>query len=408
MKRTAVIFFALGMSAGASAQSNQIEKTITQPQTIYSDGRGAVQIQFMLFPCTNKLSDRKYGFVNSLYLPGGRIQGKFDYQLCDGGGTHTERFTLYLDKTGEIRSEGAWILNTNRIYRVYDVELFDPETQRRAQEEREGQERARRAAEEQERERQEIVRQREEERRKEEQRVRTVIENNTRTLQELNNRPPSQNERELGESIGKLADMELISLSEADAIAHVSGGINTLLSPLLTSDLVSQTRQFPVSWDLSIGLLSRRSVSFNGGIYGVSMADKNFAFTGYSTQGNLEEFSGVLKAKANVFSFSIGKDFFSKNGRFHLYLGPMGGWMTSIENSFDYGGSSTYEERDYKTDQWMYGGEGQLYLFFSQRLGLNLGVRYNRFVDKPSAAAYYNPAPFWIANLGLSFRWIDL
>jgi hypothetical protein len=113
-------FIGLILCSSVHAQGNT-SKTITPYQTIYSDARGTVQIRFLLFPCSNDLSSRAYGFYNTISDKGGYVSGKFDYVECDGK-NGTQKFDVSLNRTGEIKDAGDWFgSKPYKIVRIYDV-----------------------------------------------------------------------------------------------------------------------------------------------------------------------------------------------------------------------------------------------------------------------------------------------
>ncbi len=447
---TRVMLFALILiwpGLTSFAQTRTIEKTITPPQTIYESGEGRVQIQFLLFPCDNKLSDRKYGFYNTLYSKGGYVSGKFDYELC-AGGTHTEDFTVYLNKVGEIRSDGAWILNTNRVLQVYDVKFHDPEATAREREEEQRQANERRETEARERERrdrlEEEQREREAEQRRQreeqtrqaneaDQRLQNAANQNsdpvTKAMYEANRRnaeairDPQERQQflnqhaQLAEQSARsqqaidglskaatdLASIEVDDLAESDMLVVLGGGISNLASPYFVSNRTTTSAGNPTNWFLNMGILNRTGLSFLFSMGSLNQVNDKFVVYTTATNGNSYAFDGKLNAKATQYQFSLGKDLFSKNGRFHAFLGGSVGYL-SLDNHDWTQGSNKFSEAKIGDGAWYGGLNGQVFVFFSQRLGLNVGANYNLFFKKVEDTRFYQTNNPLIWNAGLTLR----
>ncbi len=206
------------------------------------------------------------------------------------------------------------------------------------------------------------------------------------------------------QALGSLMSMDKEELATADDFVVITGGIHNLLSPFLTSNRTTDLAKNPLKYYGSIHFLNRGIFSVNATISGVNLKNESFKFFSYNSAGGESEFFGVLEAKAIAYQLSIGKDFVTKDGRFHFYLAPMLTYWSSLEHKFTYNGGQIYSQDDIKKSQLLYGIDAQVYWLFDEMIGINAGIKYNIFSDKPVGDVKYKPTDYTNWNVGISLR----
>ncbi|WP_020600069.1 hypothetical protein [Spirosoma panaciterrae] len=214
-----------------------------------------------------------------------------------------------------------------------------------------------------------------------------------------------QSSQQVAEAIVSLLDTEVEALTESDELGILSGGINNLMSPLITSNQTNTGGLGKTSWFFSAARLSRKGLSFSFSTGGMEQYDEKFSIKAQGTSGNYTVFSGPLTISTFSFAGSVGKDIaYSKNGRFHLFFGPGIGYMM-VKHSWKYSASQpAYEESKLSKDQFYWTLDGQMIFMFSQRLGLQGGVTWGGPFSKTDEKALYKLGSFSSYSLGLAFR----
>jgi|GEM_PF-5465174 len=395
---------------------NTAEKTITPYETIYSDERGTVKMRFLLFPCKNDLSFRRYGFYNTIADKGNFLEGKFDYVECDGK-TNTQRFYVNLGKTGEIMDSGDWFgSRPYKIIRVYDVKPMRGRSNSSSNQSTGNyqNEQSLLAAEKERTRQQELALQREreqreaEERRRKEQAAYEADLNYQRQVNEVSDpvaRKSYENYRQLANSIkdpderrkfleekGRLAassqqrsqtieqtgnlvadllTSEVDALKDATEFMTISGGISWLQSPYFRSNATSLLKMPELNFWGAFDVINCNGLALGIDFTSLNMRESNFTLNAYTTDGRYTSFTGEMLAKAYTLRMGVGYNLSLFKNYFHLTAMPTIGMMDINEHGW------TYANKKYEIDAlknastvWTYGFAIKSYLFLGNRLAV--------------------------------------
>ena len=166
-------------------------------------------------------------------------------------------------------------------------------------------------------------------------------------------RQQAQNEQAIqvaSEALAELISMEVEDLRSSEIQFIISGGIGGLVSPMITSDQTNAGGLTYNDWNVNMAILSRKGISISFAMNTLSQINEDFLIRAQTQAGNFRIFKGVLKVNTTNYLLTLGKDIgYSKNGRFHLLIGPTIGYMEFDEHGWEYNSSqAVYQEKNSK------------------------------------------------------------